>query len=355
MMRWYPPPVNIQGPTLYLNQFGTGNTLLNVSGGFVGIGTSNPLDELQVDAGSGSGIRLNGNGNPVGFLLHNGATRRGLLAVAEGAGQWVGTSAAGDIAFAVSSTTNKLFLDTNNGTGTPVVTLAAANAGMGIKNATVTSYLHIGAGTATASTAPLKFTAGTVTTTAEAGAVEYDGSNFWATDVSTGRYALQKGIFAATADKTVGNTTTETTLFGTGVGSLTLPANLFIIGRTVRIVLRGYITGTANPTVRFKIKLGANIIVDTTALGTLLGAGTQHPFLFDGEIICRTTGASGAFVGQLVVASNAAANFVDGSQTTATVAADTTASQVLDATLAWGTANAANTVTITNATVELLR
>jgi hypothetical protein len=42
-------------------------------------------------------------------------------------------------------------------------------------------------------------------------------------------------LFAATADKTVANTTTETSLVGTGVGTLTLPANCLTAGRSVRV------------------------------------------------------------------------------------------------------------------------
>jgi hypothetical protein len=43
-------------------------------------------------------------------------------------------------------------------------------------NAVPSAYVHIGAGTATAETAPLKLTAGTNLTTPENGAFEFDGS-----------------------------------------------------------------------------------------------------------------------------------------------------------------------------------
>lgn len=45
-----------------------------------------------------------------------------------------------------------------------------------------TAYVHMKAGTATASTAPLKFTAGTNLTSAEAGAMEFDGTSLFITD-----------------------------------------------------------------------------------------------------------------------------------------------------------------------------
>ena len=52
---------------------------------------------------------------------------------------------------------------------------------------TPTALVHIAAGTATASTAPLKFTSGTNTTTAEAGAMEYNGTNLFFTRAGTVR------------------------------------------------------------------------------------------------------------------------------------------------------------------------
>lgn len=59
-----------------------------------------------------------------------------------------------------------------------------------------TAKLHIGAGTASANTAPLKFTSGTNLTTTEAGAVEYNGTHLFFTATNSGtRYQLdQQGV-----------------------------------------------------------------------------------------------------------------------------------------------------------------
>ena len=61
------------------------------------------------------------------------------------------------------------------------------SAAVGMGGVTPTADLHLGAGTATANTAPLKFTSGTNLTTAEAGAVEYDGSLLYMTPSGTAR------------------------------------------------------------------------------------------------------------------------------------------------------------------------
>lgn len=58
------------------------------------------------------------------------------------------------------------------------------NVGIGISP---TAVLHLKAGTATASTAPLKFTSGTNLTTAEAGAMEYNGTSLFFTRTGTTR------------------------------------------------------------------------------------------------------------------------------------------------------------------------
>lgn len=57
--------------------------------------------------------------------------------------------------------------------------VALGNLGIGTTSPTAT--LHLKAGTATASTAPIKLTAGTLNTTPEAGALEFDGTDFYMT------------------------------------------------------------------------------------------------------------------------------------------------------------------------------
>ncbi len=65
---------------------------------------------------------------------------------------------------------------------------------VGIGTTIPTAVLNIKAGTATANTAPLKFTSGVNLTTPEAGAVEYDGTNLFFTDSG----AVRRTIATAT-------------------------------------------------------------------------------------------------------------------------------------------------------------
>ena len=66
------------------------------------------------------------------------------------------------------------------------------NGSVGIGQNAPTAYLHIKAGTTGASTAPIKLTTGTVNTTAEAGAIEYNNT-FWVTNSD----ATRRGVVTA--------------------------------------------------------------------------------------------------------------------------------------------------------------
>ena len=67
---------------------------------------------------------------------------------------------------------------------------------------TPTAWVHIGAGAAAASSAPLKFTSGTLQTTPEAGAIEYNGINFFGTRTAGTRETVFTGLSGAAAPGT---------------------------------------------------------------------------------------------------------------------------------------------------------
>jgi len=94
---------------------------------------------------------------------------------------------------------------------------------VGIGQSSPTAVLHLKAGTATASTAPLKFTTGTLNTVAEAGTIEYVSPNFYFTPVSGERITF--GMGAATNNTVVGkgaggslSSGVQNTFYGVGAG-----------------------------------------------------------------------------------------------------------------------------------------
>jgi hypothetical protein len=98
-------------------------------------------------------------------------------------GNHIGISTGGISAMSDATTNSTLTL--NGGGGD--ITIGQAGASINIAG-TLANGNIIAAGTATAGTAPLELTAGTNLTTPEAGAIEYDGSFFYATqDTTSGR------------------------------------------------------------------------------------------------------------------------------------------------------------------------
>lgn len=160
-----------------------------------------------------------------------------------------------------------------------------------------------------------------------------------------------------TSSVTVANTTTETNLTGAGVGLLNLPANWLKLGRNLRIEGAGIFSCTAStPTLRVQIKLGAVVIADTTALA-LPAAETNKGFTFDVNVAVRAAGASGSLFsnGQMTRMATALAAVpvnVLSAGVPAAVTVNTTTSQLLTITATWGTADPANTITLTNLVVS---
>ncbi len=67
---------------------------------------------------------------------------------------------------------------------------------MGIRQATPTSYLHLGAGSTGAGASPFKLTTGSILTSPEAGAIEYDGVNLFSTTDTPARLVVMRALTA---------------------------------------------------------------------------------------------------------------------------------------------------------------
>lgn len=164
-------------------------------------------------------------------------------------------------------------------------------------------------------------------------------------------------IFVATADKTVTNTSAATSIIGTGVGSITLPANFLVAGKTLRISIGGVFSTLLTPgNLTIVVKLGSTTIASST-ISNILASASNNAFQGAGTITCRSAGASGS------VSMNGNVNYDTGVLTRgfaalnnsgSTVTLDTTASQTLDITVQWATASASNSIKATTATVEIL-
>ena len=162
---------------------GTPNPALSVdASGNVGIGTTGPVSLLHIEgAGSTSAPgtafltikNTHGQSNDqfgINFTntAFNGTARINSLLNDGGA-------------------TSELHFYTGGATPTDRMVIKGVDGNVGIGTTAPTAVLHLKAGTATASTAPLKFTSGVNLTTAEAGATEYDGTSLYFTRAGTVR------------------------------------------------------------------------------------------------------------------------------------------------------------------------
>lgn len=98
---------------------------------------------------------------------------------------------------------------------------AAGTANIGTKlyisslSTTPTALIHLGAGTASASSAPIKLTSGTNLTTAETGAIEYNGTNLFFTRTGTTRESVITANAVNSVSPTAPNRTITVVIDGT--------------------------------------------------------------------------------------------------------------------------------------------
>ena len=156
------------------------------------------------------------------------------------------------------------------------------------------------------------------------------------------------GLYAQTAASTpVVNTTAETTILNGGVGTLSVPANGFLVGDSFHSILSGLLSADNNNTLRIRVKSGVIILADS-GLITLPNI-TNKFFDINIHFTIRTLGAAGvasiATSGQFTYSKNASnafegADFFSINNTTF----DTTIANTLDITAQWGTASLTNSI-----------
>lgn len=133
------------------------------------------------------------------------------------------------------------------------------------------------------------------------------------------------------------------------LGTITLPANWWTVGKTIYMVLVGTQTRTATPTLLPSVTLGGTVVLSTGAI--TLGAYTSETpgrgWRLQAELTCTSTGASGTFIGTGILDTygSIAVDSVYTLKPTGTTV-DTTAPQALNFNITWGTANALNSWTL---------
>jgi hypothetical protein len=163
---------------------------------------------------------------------------------------------------------------------------------------------------------------------------------------------VDASLFTGTANATVANTSSETTLLGSGTGSLIIPS--VVLGKCVRFRARGFWSSLAltagNITLNFKA--GSTVLATTGAMTVPLSQSNAYwEVEADINIYSITAGGvvwtQGRFLTQIAALAAQIAGMVNtGSAGTSSL------SSALGLTATWSVASASNTITCTNVSVD---
>lgn len=157
------------------------------------------------------------------------------------------------------------------------------------------------------------------------------------------------GLFSQTGNSiTVSGTTTESTLIGGGVGTLSVPANGFTQGDAFRADMGGAISASNNETIRIRVKSGSAIFLDSGPQ-TLTSSVTNAIFTLSLNFTVRQIGTAGVAnivtLGRFDYAkTNNATVEGFGFNTVNNTTFNTTINNTLEVTIQWGSTSTSNTI-----------
>ncbi|NDC94538.1 hypothetical protein EB118_07135 [bacterium] len=156
------------------------------------------------------------------------------------------------------------------------------------------------------------------------------------------------GLYTATSNSVpVKGTTVESSLVAPGVGSLTLPANVFKVGDSFHAKLIGHISCVNSATLDLRVKSGSILLADTTVVN--MNAATNKHWEINIYFTIRSIGVAGvaalASGGLFSYTKNSGTNF-EGTNFSIVnnTTFDTTISNTLNVTAQWNTNNAGNSI-----------
>jgi len=233
--------------TIVSSQWATSGTTINYMNGNVGIGTNTPTQKLEVVGNIATTTMLYSETG----LYDWGFNNTGFAFPANG----------------------EISLQTNGLSRLHV--LANGNIGVGITNPS--AKLELTSGTATV--APLKFTSGTLLSSAQSGSFEYDGFNFYVTDSTNTRRTIATGSSDGTIDNASNiNSSGNITMTPNGsvvVSSTTASTN----SSTGALVVKGGLGVAGNINAASNLNVSGSSVID----GSLkLSSMTSGSVLFAG-------------------------------------------------------------------------
>lgn len=161
-------------------------------------------------------------------------------------------------------------------------------------------------------------------------------------------YPTVYGLFSQTGNSiTVSGTTTESTLIGNGVGTLSVPLNGFNVGDSFVGRFVGHISSKNNDTIRIRIKTDSIVLGDTGVV-TMPQTTNKH-YTVDLNFTVRSLGGPGVasiVSGIVFTYSKDASNAFEGSDFSIinNTTFDTTINNTLNVTVQWGSADSQNSI-----------
>lgn len=177
-----------------------------------------------------------------------------------------------------TSTNVALYTSATGGTNNYAAIFNAGNVGIG--TAAPTAQLHIAAGLATAGTSPLKFTTGTLLTSPEVGAMEYDGSRAYFTNgIGTrGEFQVNKVVLSNSGSPVTITTNYNIWVWYGTTATYTLPA-VSVANTNYLIIIKN--RGSGNVTLNSNA--GGNDIYTASAVNTItIAPGESYTLIMDG-------------------------------------------------------------------------
>jgi hypothetical protein len=175
-------------------------------------------------------------------------------------------------------------------------------------------------------------------------AVAQDGVTYKVRTNQLTPYPQVFGLFSQTGDSvTVSGTTSETTILGSGIGTLSVPANGFSVGDSFQAIMGGVLNNT-NDDLTIRLKTGSVILAESSAFDP---AAAGDYFFMNVYFTVRAIGAAGvASISTLgnfqVVKTSNGSVFGEAFQTLNNTTFDTTNSNTLDITVQFSSSNPLN-------------
>ena len=164
----------------------------------------------------------------------------------------------------------------------------------------------------------------TATTSTAEYAVELSGTTYKIKQSTLTPFPLVYGLFAQTGSSTpVSGTTVETSIIGSGTGTLSVPINGFRVGDSFNGKLNGHISCVGTAEIQIRVKANSVLLGDTGVIA--LDASTNKHWQLDLNFTIRSIGSVGSIVsyGSFGYIKNSGLNF-EGSNFVTITPLDTT-------------------------------